>query len=103
MGNPSHSHSTAADGDSITGMQIRMARAALRWRATKLADMTELGWAWIQQLERHDDVPSAPVDVLGRVRKVFEDAGIRFVPGDSDTHGSVRVSRSRPAHEGEEA
>ena len=86
----------------ITGMQIRMARAALRWRASKLADATELGWAWIQQLERNDDVPSAPVDVLGRVRKVFEDAGILFVPGDADTFSSVRVSKSWPAHAGEE-
>ncbi len=48
-------------------MQIRMARAALRWKVDDLAAATGIPWSRIQRIEKHDgvaDVPQALYDVI---------------------------------------
>jgi transcriptional regulator with XRE-family HTH domain len=79
----------------LTGMQIRLARAALRWRVDDLADASGISWARIQQMEREDDVPSAPEKHLKKVRKIFEEHGIVFL--DQDKNGLVGVQFAPPA------
>ena len=39
----------------ITGMQIRMARTALKWRVDDLSKETGVGWARIQNMEKSND------------------------------------------------
>lgn len=56
-----------------------MARAALRWRVTTLAENTGVNWARLQQMEKADDVPSARPDILEKVRRTFEEAGVEFL------------------------
>ena len=42
------------EDSNITGLQIRMARAALRLRVDDLSKITGVSWARIQQIERND-------------------------------------------------
>ena len=39
----------------ITGMQLRMARVALKWRVDDLSKATGVGWARIQNMEKSDE------------------------------------------------
>jgi DNA-binding Xre family transcriptional regulator len=79
----------------LTGMQIRMARAALRWRVDKLADSSGISWANIQKMEKEDDVPSAPEQHLQKVKNIFEEHGVIFL--DQDKDGRVGVQFAPPA------
>jgi transcriptional regulator with XRE-family HTH domain len=62
----------------ITGLQIRMARAALRWSAQQLADKCGFSYATIQRAESVDDMPAMTAKNLVMIRKVLEEAGIEF-------------------------
>ena len=39
----------------ITGMQLRMARSALKWRVDDLSKASGVGWARIQNMERSNE------------------------------------------------
>ena len=66
----------------ITGSQIRMARACLRWTAKNLAEKSGVSWATIQRMESVDGVPSASATNLEAVQRALEAAGVEFTDGD---------------------
>ena len=63
----------------MTGRQMRMARAAIRWTAEKLAEEAHVSWSTIQRMETSDDVPSALAQTLDAVQQALEAAGIEFI------------------------
>ena len=75
----------------ITGLQVRMARQALRWTADELAEKAGIGTKTVRRIEVDDGPPKSSVATLEKIRKVFEAAGIEFVGTPEDRPG-VRVS-----------
>ena len=71
----------------ITGIQVRMARAALRWSAKHLASKTGVSWATIQRIEATDGVPSALGQNLEAIQRTLEAAGVEFIDTDNDGPG----------------
>jgi transcriptional regulator with XRE-family HTH domain len=64
----------------LRGIQIRMARAALRWSAQELANRARLGIATVQRAERLGiDVPAITAANLFAIQRAFEGAGITFI------------------------
>jgi hypothetical protein len=66
----------------ITGRQMRMARAALRWSCEDLAEKTGLSYGTLQKAEATDDMPRMVTTNLARVKVAFERAGIEFMDDD---------------------
>ncbi|MFD2741488.1 helix-turn-helix domain-containing protein [Sulfitobacter aestuarii] len=73
---------------SITGQQIRTARAALSWSVRDLADATGIGTATIVRYEMAETrVPKSRKNNLEILRTCFEAAGIEFVGTPDDAPG----------------
>jgi transcriptional regulator with XRE-family HTH domain len=70
----------------ITGIQIRQARAALRWTTRELADRSNTSASTITRAESAAGVPSVNARALLRIKAALEDGGAEFMPD-----GSVRV------------
>jgi predicted transcriptional regulator len=85
---------------AVTGMQIRAARAALKWTLAELAKSADVADSTIRSIERSDGDPairgggvgqtleyraSARADALVKIVTALERAGIKFLPPDS--HG----------------
>ena len=80
---------------SITGQQIRAARAALDWTVKDLADATGVGSATIVRYETvSHSVPKSRKNNLETLRNCFEAAGIVFVGSPGDGPG-IRVYGAR--------
>ena len=62
----------------VTGSQIRMARAALRWSAKDLAERAGVSWETIQRMETRGTEPSRSGNVES-VRAALESAGVQFI------------------------
>jgi len=67
------------DGRSIKSVQIRGARAMLRWTAEDLARRADLGVATIRRAEATDGPLQMTVANLAAVRRTLEGAGIEFI------------------------
>jgi ribosome-binding protein aMBF1 (putative translation factor) len=81
----------------ITGMQIRMARQALRWNADDLANKAKIGTKTVRRIEAEDGPPKSSVSTLEKIRKAFEAAGIKFIGTVEDHPGvSVNLAKKRP-------
>lgn len=78
----------------ITGAQIRMARAYLRWSAQELARQAGVGISTVQRMEAQDDVPSASTRNLSAVQRALEAAGIVFVDANGLGPG-VRLKNAK--------
>ena len=76
----------------ITGMQIRMARSALRWTAQELAEKAGIGWATVQRMEQGDDVPTASAKNLDAVQRALETGGVAFI---NDGRQGVQLRRQK--------
>ena len=64
----------------ITGMQIRMARIALKWRVDDLSKASDVGWARIQNMEKSNDlIDNEQVD---KITETFLKKGINFFDDD---------------------
>jgi transcriptional regulator with XRE-family HTH domain len=77
----------------ISGIQIRAARAALRWTIEELAEKSGLGVRTIKRFESVDGIPSSRTSTLGELKRTFESAGIEFT-GTPDNIPGIRL-RSR--------
>ncbi|QFS84811.1 helix-turn-helix domain-containing protein [Roseivivax sp. THAF197b] len=76
---------------SITGQQIRAARAALNWTVQDLADATGVGSATIVRYEAVPrGLPKSRKNNLETLRSCFEAAGIVFV-GSPDEGPGIRI------------
>ena len=71
----------------ITGLQIRAARALLRWKAIDLAKATGLSLPTIQRLEKYDGVPSGHMKTITAIFRVFQEQGIELVGTPEDAPG----------------
>ena len=74
----------------ISGMQIRSARAALRWTIEELAEKSGLGLRTIKRFEAVDGVPPSRTQTLMEIKIAFEAAGIEFI-GTPDDGPGIRV------------
>ncbi len=82
----------------ITGMQIRSARAALRWTTQELADKAGITARTIKRFEAVDAVPPSRSSTLADVKTVLESAGIEFIGSPTDRPG-IRVILPRRSTE----
>ena len=71
----------------ITGSQIRMARAHLKWTLEELAKRANVGLSTVRRMESVDGPPPSTVANLQAVQRVFEAAGIEFIPGNGGGPG----------------
>jgi hypothetical protein len=92
---------------TITGAQVRMARAFLRWSVAELASKAKVGISSVQRIEAADGSPAITDDlewraaardeVIAAVHDALVKAGIRFLRDDGDgigIRGKRRKSRS---------
>jgi transcriptional regulator with XRE-family HTH domain len=79
----------------IAGVQIRAARAALRWTINELAEKSGLGVRTIKRFEAFDGIPSSRTSTLAELKRTFEAAGIEFTGTPEDGPGiRLRTRRS---------
>lgn len=62
----------------LTGAQIRMARAGLKWTAKELAQKAGVGISTVQRMEAEDGIPTASARNVQAVQAALENAGISF-------------------------
>ena len=79
----------------ITGAQIRAARAALNWSASKLATVSGVSQPTIQRFEQSDGIPPSRSSTLIEIQKTLEGAGIEFI-GTPDEGPGIRLRKLRP-------
>jgi len=89
---------------TITGAQLRMARAFLRWTVAELARKAKVGVSSVQRIEAADGSPvitddlewraAARDEVIEAVRDTLIRAGIKFLPDDGRGVG-VRGKRKK--------
>jgi Helix-turn-helix len=87
---------------AVTGMQIRAARAALKWTLADLAKAADVGDSTIRSIESSNGEPtirgggvdqtleyraSARSDALARIVAALEKAGITFLPANAQGAG----------------
>ena len=75
----------------ITGLQIRLARTALRWSVKDLADRSGVSVPTIKRFEVSDGIPPSRSSTLHEVRTTLEAAGVEFI-GTPDDRPGVRLS-----------
>ena len=83
-----------ADCQLITSLQIRSARAALRWTFEDLARVTGLGLRTLKNLEVNDGIPACRASTLITVQQALEMAGIEFI-GTPDDGPGIRLRRQK--------
>jgi transcriptional regulator with XRE-family HTH domain len=77
----------------ITGLQIRCARAALRWTAAQVATAAGVGIQTVKRFEAYDGVPPSRSSSLQAIRGAMEAAGIEFI-GTPDDGPGIRIRPS---------
>ncbi len=73
-------------------MQIRAARASLRWSANQLSEASGVSVPTIQRFEQVDDIPPSRSATLVGIQNAFEAAGIEFI-GTPDDGPGIRLRR----------
>lgn len=76
---------------NLTGIQIRMARAALRWSLHDLADHAGISRATAQRMEMDDDKPNANATSIEAVQTALEAAGCAFKDGGWNVGPAIRA------------
>lgn len=79
----------------ITGLQIRSARAALKWTAAQLASEAGVGVQTVMRFEAHDGVPPSRASSIVAITAAFEAAGIEFI-GSPDDGPGIRLRPISP-------
>ncbi len=63
----------------ITGIQVRMARAGLKWSGQQLSEESGVGLSTVKRLEQEDGYPSVRIQNLQAIEKAFLSTGrVRF-------------------------
>ena len=84
----------------IVGLQIRAARAMLRWTAAELGRKAGVSLPTIQRIEQIDGVSTSRGDTLDRIEKALLAADIELIGGSNEApgvrwHGELGSKRSR--------
>lgn len=74
----------------LSGVQIRMARNALRWSVKELADHSDVSTSTITRAETVDGVPKTTRANLLALKDTLEAAGIEFI-GTPDDGPGIRI------------
>ncbi len=74
----------------LSGVQIRMARNALRWSVKELADHSDVSTSTITRAETVDGVPKTTRANLLALKDTLEAAGIEFIGTPEDAPG-IRI------------
>lgn len=77
----------------MTGAQIRMGRAAVRWSQTELAKRSGISMPTIRRMEAVDGPPPGTHRAVQRVQAALEAAGVVFLP-ENDEGPGVRWRRA---------
>lgn len=77
----------------IISVQIKAARALLRWSLSVLAEKSGVSVPTIQRMEASEGVPRSISSTLDAVQKTLEEAGIEFIP---ENDGGVGVRYKEP-------
>lgn len=77
---------------TITGGQIRAARALLRITAHQLADQAQVGVATVRRAEAEDGPVSLTAANAAAIRSALEIRGVQFIPGNGGGPG-VRLDK----------
>jgi transcriptional regulator with XRE-family HTH domain len=88
-----------SDDKTVTGAQLRAARALLRWSAEDLAERSSLGVATIRRAEAQDGMISATPANIRAMRTALENGGVQLIPQNGGGPG-VRLKRQGPPDEG---
>jgi transcriptional regulator with XRE-family HTH domain len=78
----------------LSGVQIRMARNALRWSVKDLADRSDVSTSTITRAETVDGVPKTTRANLMALKDTLEAAGIEFL-GTADDAPGIRLRPPR--------
>ena len=76
--------------------QIRMARAALSWSVTTLAENSSVSVSTIKRIETEDGLHKATDANLKLIRTTLEAAGIEFIGDATDGPGVRLWNKPRP-------
>jgi transcriptional regulator with XRE-family HTH domain len=79
----------------LTGVQIRMARNALRWSVKDLADQSDVSTSTITRAETVDGVPKTTRANLIALKATLEAAGVEFIGSPDDGPGIRLQSQCR--------
>jgi transcriptional regulator with XRE-family HTH domain len=79
----------------ISELQMRSARAALRWSVQELADRAGVRIQTIKRFEAIDHIPPSRFSTLVSIKAAFEAAGIEFFGAPEDGPG-IRLWRPAP-------
>ena len=71
----------------IVGLQIRSARAMLRWSAAELSKKSGVSQPTILRIEQIDGVSTSRGDTLDRIEKALMAGGIEFIGGSTEPPG----------------
>jgi transcriptional regulator with XRE-family HTH domain len=82
----------------ISGVQIRSARAALKWSAQELANKAGVSLPTIKRFEQVDGIPPSRSSTLMDVKTALEGAGIEFVGAPEDRPG-IRLRMTYGKHD----
>ncbi len=74
----------------ITGMQIRLARHALRWSVLHLSDQCGVSTSTIKRIEIENGIPASTKANIMAIKSIFEAAGIEFI-GTPDDGPGIRL------------
>ena len=77
----------------ISGMQVRLARNALRWSVAHLSETCGVSTSTIKRIEAEDGVPNSTKANIMALKSTLETAGIEFIGTPEDRPG-VRVNVS---------
>lgn len=88
-----------SDGGSISGPQLRAARALLKWSVRELSARCGVSQSAIARGEKVDGTPTTHVRNLAAIRRVFEEHGIEFLGLDGVrlVFGSSKIEPPRAA------
>ena len=71
----------------LSGLQIRAARALLRWSAQQLAEAAKVAVTTVRRFELEDGIPSANIRTIEAIKRTLEDQGIEFIGTPEDGPG----------------
>jgi hypothetical protein len=80
----------------LTGLQIRAARALLRWSHQRLATESRTGIATVQRAESEDGIPSVHARTLNALQTALERGGVIFVAAGENKDGGDGVRLRKP-------
>ncbi|WP_157132145.1 helix-turn-helix transcriptional regulator [Roseobacter sp. AzwK-3b] len=85
---------------SIAGLQIRLARLALRWSVAELSERSKVSTSTIKRIEAQDDPPTSTQANSSALVNALESAGIEFI-GSPDDRPGIRIGKPGPGNKTE--